>query len=63
VTALLVPAHDAEAMSAAALRVLSDRALAARLVAQGVESARQYDWHAVRERWYAVYRAAAGARR
>jgi glycosyltransferase involved in cell wall biosynthesis len=62
-TALLVPAHDAEAMAAAALSVLGDRALASRLVANGIESAQRYDWNVVRDQWYAVYRAASGTRR
>jgi glycosyltransferase involved in cell wall biosynthesis len=62
-TALLVPAHDAEAMAAAALSVLGDRALASRLVANGIESAQRYDWNVVRDQWYAVYRAASGGRR
>jgi glycosyltransferase involved in cell wall biosynthesis len=62
-TALLVPAHDAERMAAAAVSVLGDRALASRLVANGIESARRYDWSVVRDQWYAAYRAAVGARR
>jgi glycosyltransferase involved in cell wall biosynthesis len=62
-TALLVPAHDAERMAAAAVSILGDRTLAARLVANGVESARRYDWSVVRDQWYAVYRAASGTRR
>jgi glycosyltransferase involved in cell wall biosynthesis len=62
-TALLVRAHDAEAMAAAALSALGDRALASRLVANGIESARRYDWNVVRDQWYAVYRAASGTRR
>jgi glycosyltransferase involved in cell wall biosynthesis len=62
-TALLVPAHDAEAMAAAALSVLGDRALASRLVANGIESARRYDWNVVRDQWLAVYRATSRTRR
>ena len=58
-TALLVPAHDPEAMATAALRVLQDRELAQRLTAAGRERARDYSWPAVRDRWYAVYRAVA----
>jgi glycosyltransferase involved in cell wall biosynthesis len=62
-TALLVPAHDAERMASAALRVLGDRALAARLVDNGIDCARRYDWNAVRDQWYAVYRAVSGVAR
>lgn len=54
-TALLVPARDAEAMARAVLEILSDRALAARLVNQGRESVQQYSWQNVRAHWLQIY--------
>ncbi len=57
-SALLVAVGDAEAMAAAALRVLSDRGLAARLRAAGVQAAAAHDWPTVHARWLAMYRGA-----
>ena len=55
-TALLVPRGDASALALAALRVVGDRALAARLVAgarRALEA--EYIWPVVRARWIEVY--------
>lgn len=61
-TALLVPVGDADAMAAAATRVLADAALAQRLRSQGLAAVRRYTWDSVRERLLACYRMpAAGA--
>ena len=60
-TALLVDIGDAEAMAAAAERVLADPELAQRLRANGLASVRRYTWDSVRERLYAFYRAPRGA--
>ena len=57
-SALLVDIGDAEAMAAAAERVLADPSLAQRLRANGLASVRRYAWASVRERLYAFYRAA-----
>lgn len=61
-TALLVTAEAdktlAEALADAALGVLGDPALRARLVAAGLEDVARYRWEAVRDQWAAVYRAA-----
>lgn len=57
-TALLVPAGDAEAMAAAAGRVLDDAALAGQLREQGLVEVTQYAWPQVRERWRWAYRTA-----
>lgn len=54
-TALIVPVGDAEAMAAAALRLLSDPALAWRLRAAGVREAARYAWPQVRELWRQAY--------
>lgn len=54
-TALLVDVGDAEAMAAAALRVLGDRALAERLAERGVQEAARYAWPAVRPLWQQAY--------
>ncbi len=58
---LLVPVGDAQAMAAAALRVLEDRTLARRLVAGGLREAQKYAWPEVRGRWLAAYHRLADA--
>ncbi|MBI5720148.1 MAG: glycosyltransferase family 4 protein [Burkholderiales bacterium] len=54
-TALIVPVGDAEAMAAAALRLLADPALAWRLRAAGVREAARYAWPQVRALWQQAY--------
>ena len=54
-TGLLVGPGDPEAMAAAAMRLLGDRDLAARLRAAGMAAADGYAWPTVRERLFAVY--------
>jgi glycosyltransferase involved in cell wall biosynthesis len=60
-TALLVPIGDAQAMAAAALRVLNDPGLASSLRGAGIKVAGRYTWTAVRPLLYAVYAKAAPA--
>jgi glycosyltransferase involved in cell wall biosynthesis len=55
-SALLVPVGDAEAMAQQALRVLSDRALAASLRSHGLQAVERYAWPVIRERWLHLYR-------
>jgi glycosyltransferase involved in cell wall biosynthesis len=55
-TALIVPVGDADAMAAAALRLLSDPALAWRLRSAGVREAARYAWPQVRELWQKAYK-------
>ncbi|MCL4695866.1 MAG: glycosyltransferase [Burkholderiaceae bacterium] len=54
-SALLVRPGDASAMAAAALRVLGNPALAARLRQQGERDVTRYGWPAVRDQWQSVY--------
>jgi glycosyltransferase involved in cell wall biosynthesis len=54
---LLVPVGDSAALAAAALRVLREPGLAARLTgAARARAATTYSWDAVRTRWLALYR-------
>ena len=62
VEGLLVPVGDPAAMAAAALRVLTDPSLAARLRASGLDAVQQYAWPQVRGQWLSVYRRAAALR-
>jgi glycosyltransferase involved in cell wall biosynthesis len=57
-TGLLVPPRDADAMASAALRLLRDDELFARLRANGLRTAQAYSWPEVRDRLFKVYRAA-----
>lgn len=57
-TALLVKPGDAEAMAAAAVRLLEDAELYGRLREAGLAAVRRYAWDEVRERLFAVYREA-----
>jgi glycosyltransferase involved in cell wall biosynthesis len=61
-TALLVPPRDPDAMAQAVLRLLEDRALAARMRAAGTSYVEQYSWASVRPRLLAAYRNALGER-
>ena len=57
VDGLLVPVGDAAALAGAALRVLREPGLAARLTgAARARAATTYSWDAVRARWLALYR-------
>ena len=55
-SALLVPVGDAAAMAGQAIRVLSDRALAASLRRHGLQAVARYAWPVIRERWLQLYR-------
>lgn len=59
-SALLVPVEDPGAMAAQAIRVLSDRRLAATLRSNGLQAVAQYSWSVIRDRWQQVYRDVAG---
>jgi len=54
-TALLVPGGDPEAMAAAAIRVISDPALARSLASAGLEQARSYTWASVKPQLLDAY--------
>lgn len=54
-TALLVAPGDADALAAAADRLLSSPALTAILVENGLRSAEQFRWSSVRSRWLSLY--------
>lgn len=60
-TALLVPVGDPAALAAAALRLLNDAALAARLREAGRADVARYAWPQVRALWQNAYRRAARA--
>jgi glycosyltransferase involved in cell wall biosynthesis len=61
-TALIVSRNDPAALAAAAIRVLDERGLAARLGRNGREACRQFRWSEVRERWRETYVALARER-
>lgn len=61
-TALLVAVGDHVAMADAALRLLSDRALAQRLHDAGRQEVLRYAWPSVREQWQTTYRQVAISR-
>lgn len=54
-TAMMVDLRDPQAMAESTLELLREPALAAGLVAVGLEEVRQYSWYAVRDRWIDVY--------
>lgn len=56
VSGLLVPVGDATAMAQSVLRILDDRALAARLVRAGLAEAQRFAWPQVKGLWFAAYR-------
>jgi glycosyltransferase involved in cell wall biosynthesis len=59
---LLVDCGDHSALANAALRLLDDRALARRLIDEGLSDVqRLYTWEAVGESWAALYRCLVGA--
>jgi glycosyltransferase involved in cell wall biosynthesis len=61
-TGLLVKMNDHEALAAAALRLLDDEALAAKITARARAECEKYKWSAVRAEWLAFYREVAGGR-
>jgi phosphatidylinositol alpha-mannosyltransferase len=61
VDAMLVPPGDAVALSAAVERVLTDEALATRLVAAGRARARSFDWPSIAALLESLYRRAIAA--
>ena len=54
-TTLLVPSGNATALADAALQVLRDHDLAAKLKAAGLQAVKSYAWPRVRERLFALY--------
>jgi L-malate glycosyltransferase len=54
-TGLMVERNDHEAMAAAAIRLLEDQALAAKVAGGAYEECRKYRWEAVREEWLGLY--------
>ena len=54
-TCLMVGRDDPEAMAAAALRLLEEEGLAARLTRRAREESRKFEWPAVREQWIGLY--------
>ena len=59
-TALMVPRGDADALAAAALRLLDDDYLALQLSRNGFTESRKYQWERVRDGWLDVYARLAG---
>lgn len=60
--ALLVPPGDSSAMASAALRIIGDPALGARLVSAGLEASRKYAWPKIRGDLFAAYARATRSR-
>ena len=58
-SALMVPVGDAPAMAASTVRLLTDRALADTLRANGLSDVQRFSWKLVREQWRRAYRRAA----
>ena len=54
-TGLLVKRDDYQAMADAAIRLLEDAQLAARITSAGREECRKYSWNAVRNQWLELY--------
>jgi glycosyltransferase involved in cell wall biosynthesis len=54
-TGLLVPKDDHRAMAAAAIRLLGDAELCARIIANAYETCPKYTWPAVRDEWLRLY--------
>ncbi|MBC7909695.1 MAG: glycosyltransferase family 4 protein [Pyrinomonadaceae bacterium] len=54
-TCMLIERNDHEAMAAAALRLLDDPLLAAKIARQGREHSRQWTWERVGSSWLALY--------
>ena len=62
-TALLVPVDDPEALARAVVRLLHDPELALRLSEAGRAAVATYSWTSASQRWRALYRRVADARR
>ena len=60
-TALIVGRNDPAALAAAAIRLLDEEGLAARLGRNGRDACREFRWSEVRERWRDTYFSLAGA--
>jgi glycosyltransferase involved in cell wall biosynthesis len=54
-TGLMVRCGDHEALAAAAIRLLEDGALAARIIENALAACRTYSWEAVRDEWLKLY--------
>lgn len=54
-TGLLVPPDQPDAMAHAILRLVSESGLSHRLAGAALSSVRQYHWHEIKERLFAVY--------
>jgi glycosyltransferase involved in cell wall biosynthesis len=54
-TALVVSRGAHEQLAAGALRLIDDPALAQRMIQQGREECRKYEWEAVRDQWLNAY--------
>jgi glycosyltransferase involved in cell wall biosynthesis len=54
-TALVVSRGAHEQLAASALRLIDDPALAQRMIQQGREECRKYNWEAVRDQWLNAY--------
>lgn len=63
VNALLVPPRDPDALAQAALRILEDPALSARLRRGGLDAVQAYSWDRVRPQLMATYEACLGGDR
>lgn len=55
-TGLMIPVGDHEAMAQAAIRLLEDGELAARIVKNARDYCQKFTWRAVRNEWMSVYR-------
>ena len=60
-TALLTPVGDVDALASALKRVTVDSDLRERLCAKGLEEAKNYCWHEVKNQWIHLYRDLSGA--
>ena len=58
-TALVVSRGAHEQLAAGALRLIDDPAVAQRMIQQGREECRKYEWEAVRDQWLNAYHALA----
>ncbi|MBD0372880.1 MAG: glycosyltransferase family 4 protein [Pyrinomonadaceae bacterium] len=61
-TGLMVERNDHVAMAGAAIRLLEDPALAARIARAAYDECRKYRWESVREEWLELYHGLSGAK-